>query len=61
MLQSLLADRFRLALHREMKESPLYELVAAKSGVKIAPLKERACIVADPQKPPHEAGSKPSV
>ena len=39
-LQSLLADRFKLALHRETKELPVYELVAAKSGIKIAPLKE---------------------
>ncbi len=52
MLQSLLADRFRLVLHRETKESPVYELVAAKSGIKIAPLKEGACMVADPQQPP---------
>jgi uncharacterized protein (TIGR03435 family) len=50
-LQSLLADRFRLALHRETKELPVYELAAAKSGIKIAPLKAGACIVADPQKP----------
>lgn len=50
-LQSLLADRFRLALHRETKELPVYELVPAKGGVKIAPLREGACMVADPQKP----------
>ncbi len=60
MLQSLLADRFRLALHRETKESPVYELVAAKSGIKIAPLKEGACTVADPQKPmPVRPGEAP--
>jgi uncharacterized protein (TIGR03435 family) len=50
-LQSLLADRFRLTLHRETKQLPVYELVAAKGGVKIAPLKQGACIVADPRKP----------
>jgi len=50
MLQSLLADRFRLALRREAKELPVYELVAAKSGIKIAPLKDGTCMVADPQK-----------
>jgi uncharacterized protein (TIGR03435 family) len=61
MLQSLLADRFRLALHRETKELPVYELVAAKSGIKIAPLKEGACVVADPQKPtPVRPGETPS-
>ena len=35
MFQSLLADRFKLALHRETKELPIYALVAAKSGNKL--------------------------
>jgi uncharacterized protein (TIGR03435 family) len=34
MLQSLLADRFKLALRRETKELPLYALVVAKGGPK---------------------------
>lgn len=37
MLQSLLADRFNLTLHRETKDLPLYELVVAKSGPKLKP------------------------
>jgi len=36
MLQSLLADRFRLTLHREARTSPLYRLVVAKGGPKLA-------------------------
>jgi uncharacterized protein (TIGR03435 family) len=52
MLRSLMADRFRLVLHREAKERPVYNHVAAKSGIKIATLKEGSCIVANPQKPP---------
>lgn len=36
-LQSLLADRFNLAIHRESKEMPIYELVVAKGGPKLAP------------------------
>jgi len=32
MLQSLLEDRFKLKLHRETKESPVYALVAGKGG-----------------------------
>jgi uncharacterized protein (TIGR03435 family) len=35
MLQALLADRFRLALHREKKELPVYSLVVGKNGPKI--------------------------
>ena len=36
MLQTLLADRFQLKLHRETKELPIYSLVVAKSGPKLA-------------------------
>ena len=35
MLQSLLEDRFKLTLHRETREEPVYELVVAKGGAKI--------------------------
>jgi bla regulator protein blaR1 len=34
-LQTLLADRFRLKLHRETKELPVYALVVAKSGPRL--------------------------
>lgn len=35
MLQTLLADRFKLALHRETKELPVYAMVVAKGGPKL--------------------------
>jgi uncharacterized protein (TIGR03435 family) len=35
MLQTLLADRFKLILHRETKEQPIYALVVAKGGPKL--------------------------
>ncbi len=35
MLQALLADRFRLAIHHEQREQPVYELVAGKGGPKL--------------------------
>jgi uncharacterized protein (TIGR03435 family) len=35
MLQNLLADRFKLKLHRESKELPIYALVATKNGPKL--------------------------
>ena len=37
MLQTLLAERFHLALHRETKELPVYHLIPAKSGSKLTP------------------------
>jgi uncharacterized protein (TIGR03435 family) len=35
MMQTLLADRFKLALHRESKEMQAYVITVAKSGLKI--------------------------
>jgi uncharacterized protein (TIGR03435 family) len=35
MLQSLLADRFKLHVHNEIKTRPIYALVAAKGGSKL--------------------------
>jgi uncharacterized protein (TIGR03435 family) len=37
MLQSLLEERFKLALHRETKVMPIYALVVGKSGPKLHP------------------------
>lgn len=36
-LQNLLADRFHLKLHREVRQEPVYLLTVAKSGVKMPP------------------------
>jgi uncharacterized protein (TIGR03435 family) len=35
MLQALLADRFKLVVHRENKEQPVYALVVGKGGLKM--------------------------
>jgi bla regulator protein BlaR1 len=35
MVQSLLADRFKLVVHTETKEMPVFELSVAKSGLKL--------------------------
>ena len=37
MLRTLLESRFRIALHHEMKELPVYELVIVKSGARSGP------------------------
>jgi uncharacterized protein (TIGR03435 family) len=47
MIQSLLADRFKLVLHRETREIPVYELVAAKGGLKLS-RREGSCVPLDP-------------
>jgi len=39
MEQSLLADRFRLKVHFETREMPVYALLIAKSGAKLSPAK----------------------
>jgi uncharacterized protein (TIGR03435 family) len=48
MLQSLLAERFKLAVHHENKEMAVYFLVVAKGGPKLRDLKSRGSI-----KPPN--------
>jgi uncharacterized protein (TIGR03435 family) len=44
MLQSLLAERFRLTLRREVRRLPVYELSVANEGIKIAAVKDGECI-----------------
>jgi len=52
MLQALLEDRFKLKLHRESKEVPVYALVVARGGPKLQVTKEGGCTHGDPQGPP---------
>lgn len=42
MLQTLLAERFQLALHRESRDLPAFALAAAKSGPKLKPSPEES-------------------
>jgi len=54
MLQNLLADRFKVTLHHETKELPLFELTVGKNGSKLKPF------VADPSAPaPIQPGGPP--
>jgi uncharacterized protein (TIGR03435 family) len=45
MVQALLVDRFKLVIHRETKELPVYALVVAKSGPKVqkSDIEEKDC------------------
>lgn len=56
MLRDLLARRFQLALHRDTRLFPAYELVVAKGGAKLPPAKDTAS-----QGPIHSAESLPRV
>jgi uncharacterized protein (TIGR03435 family) len=40
MIQTLLAERFKLALHKETRQLPVYSLVIAKGGLKIHPVED---------------------
>jgi uncharacterized protein (TIGR03435 family) len=65
MIQTMLEDRFQLALHHESKELPVYDLVAApKGGIRIQVSKEGSCVprAPDSQPPaPPAAGQSPPV
>ena len=53
MLQALLAERFKVEIHRETKELPMYALVVGKNGPK---MKESEV---DPNAPPPDGGPGP--
>jgi uncharacterized protein (TIGR03435 family) len=67
MLQSLLADRFQLTFHREIKELSVYSLVLSNKDGKLGPgltqTKEGSCTPMDPGKPPPapEPGKLPTL
>jgi uncharacterized protein (TIGR03435 family) len=48
MLQALLKERFHLAVHREMKEMPVFDMVVAKGGLKIWPFDPARPVVKPP-------------
>jgi uncharacterized protein (TIGR03435 family) len=64
MLRTVLEDRFRLKIHWETREVPVYELTVAKTGAKLQPAKEGACVPQTPgMKPPLRAdrGKGPTI
>jgi len=47
MLQAVLEDRFKLKLHSESREMPIYELVISKTGAKVSPYTGNDCVIRD--------------
>ena len=43
-MQALLEDRFKLKIHRESREVPVYALSVAKGGSKLQPFTDGSCI-----------------
>ena len=54
MLQALLEDRFKLKIHRETRDVPVYALTVAAGGLKLEPF-QGSCTPRDFDKPPSEA------
>jgi uncharacterized protein (TIGR03435 family) len=52
MMQSLLEDRFKLRVHRETKEVPVYVLSVAKGGPRLNATKGGSCTPEDIDNPP---------
>jgi uncharacterized protein (TIGR03435 family) len=52
MLQKLLEDRFKLGVHRETKDLPVYTLLAGKNGPKLPEAKEGGCTPFNANTPP---------
>jgi uncharacterized protein (TIGR03435 family) len=62
MLQALLEERFKLMLHRETRQLPVYELTVGKGGTKLQPSKGSSCTVysVDSTPPPAAAPGEPN-
>jgi uncharacterized protein (TIGR03435 family) len=52
MLQALLGDRFKLRLHRESREVPIYNLTVAVGGPRLAAAQPGSCVTAVEGAPP---------
>ena len=60
MLQALLAERFKLAIHRDTKEHAVYALVVGKGGVKMKEAAAEAPPPAAPEKADMAPGEEPA-
>jgi uncharacterized protein (TIGR03435 family) len=63
MLQTILEDRFKVKVHRETREVPLYHLTVASGGPRLRPFKQGTCVPIDakreqPVPPPLPQGQR---
>jgi uncharacterized protein (TIGR03435 family) len=58
MWKTLLADRFKLGIHRETRELPIYHLTVAKNGLKLPAAAPAECVSFPPGTPPHHVPGK---
>ena len=61
MMQALLEDRFKLKIHRETREVPVYELTLAKGGPKLPRVNGDSCAPLDLTKPPAQPAATGQV
>jgi len=59
MMQALLEDRFKLKIHRETREVPVYALRVAKGGPKLKPFQEGSCTPSTSTEAPPVQGQPP--
>jgi uncharacterized protein (TIGR03435 family) len=57
MLKALLAERFKLVVHKESKEHSMYALIVGKGGLKLKESLPDAVVAADAPPPPPAAGT----
>ena len=51
MMQTILEDRFKLQIHRETRQGPVYELALGKGSPKLKPLQEGSCTTVATSRP----------
>jgi uncharacterized protein (TIGR03435 family) len=59
MLQALLVDRFKLVVHKDVREVPVYALVVAKGGQKLHQSDQSGIDGATPRVPSRAGGTEP--
>lgn len=61
MLRALLEDRFKLTVHREVRQVPVYALSFGKESSELRHTKEGGCVPLDPSHPPQNASDGPHI